>query len=44
MTPRSMSKFAIFTEIKCDILGIMNAFSRLPTAQIMHFDLLSLTM
>jgi len=37
----SMSKFAIKPEIECDILGRINASSRLPMVQMMHFDLLS---
>jgi len=36
-----MSKFAIITEVERDNFGRINAFSRLPMAQMMYFDLLS---
>jgi len=41
MIPKSMSKFAIVTEIECDILGRINTLSRSYVAQMIHFDLLS---
>jgi len=40
MIPKSMSKFAIKTEIEYDILGKIHAFSRLSIVRMMHFDLL----
>jgi len=36
-----MSNCAIITEIECDILGRINAFSMLLMVRMTHFDLLS---
>ena len=41
MTPRSMPKRAIITDIECAIFDKINGFSRVPMALIMPFDLLS---
>jgi len=40
MMLQSLLIFPIVTDIQCDILSRTKAFSRLPMAQMMHFDLL----